>query len=307
VAENKMSNDIKIGICVAYDWAMLQQMLPFVYDNADRICLSIDQERISWSGNTYPWNEDAFRDLIRTIDIKSKIDIIEDNYHFSDLTPMENEVRQRNQMAAYLGNDGWHIQLDCDEYFLDFGKFVNFLRSLTVQEVLRANVCCSWLHLYKRLPDGFLVVIPNKVAEMEFIQIASRNPHYEYGRRNGDFNIHTNFVILHRSWARSEIEIETKIYNWGHSRDFDQQEYLLKWKVLNRLNYTTYKNFHPVKPHTWRNLAFVPATSVSALADGIAELDLPKYTEIGLWFRNSRFFSKVRAFIYLFIPTSEDN
>jgi hypothetical protein len=126
---NATANMIKLGFCVAYDWPLLRHALMQVYDQADRICLSIDKDRISWSGHRYEWHEHEFRSMIREIDKSSKILIVEEDYHLLTLTPMQNEVRQRNKIADHLGAGGWHIQLDCDEYFHNFSGFVSYLRS----------------------------------------------------------------------------------------------------------------------------------------------------------------------------------
>jgi hypothetical protein len=36
---------------------------------------------------------------------------------------MENETRERMMIAQRMGEGGWHVQVDSDEYFLDFGTF----------------------------------------------------------------------------------------------------------------------------------------------------------------------------------------
>src|SRR4051812_40490040 len=127
-----MEQQIKVGFCVAYDWYLLKNALPSIYASADLICLSIDSDRISWSGHPFAFDDDAFRAFVAEIDVQRKIVVFEDRFCIEGLTPMQNEVRQRNLVAAFVGMDGWHIQLDCDEYFLDFEQFVRYLRSFSV-------------------------------------------------------------------------------------------------------------------------------------------------------------------------------
>jgi hypothetical protein len=33
---------------------------------------------------------------------------------------MECDTRERNMLAKYMGEGGWHVQIDADEYFADF-------------------------------------------------------------------------------------------------------------------------------------------------------------------------------------------
>src|SRR5687768_9203973 len=99
-----MSNAIKVGFCVAYDWEYLRISLPLVYNETDKICLAIDKERISWAGNAFGFDTARFLEFVKDVDKDGKIDVYEDDFHLSGLRPMENEVRQRNLMASRMGS-----------------------------------------------------------------------------------------------------------------------------------------------------------------------------------------------------------
>jgi hypothetical protein len=299
-----MNDTIKIGFCVAYDWYLLEYALPLVYHDADKICLSLDKDRISWSGHQYSFDEKLFRKMISEIDSLNKIFIVEENYHLAELTPMQNEVRQRNEIAQHLGVGGWHIQLDCDEYFIEFGAFVNYLRELPVSRTKRSNVCCAWLVIFKQVRDGFLCINPIENEKLEYMQIATREPHYEYGRRNGDFNIYTNFKLIHQSWARSEEEIKEKIYNWGHSNDFEKEKYLNFWKSLDESNFFIAKNFHWLKPEAWPSLKLIKAYSIRELISNHELINFPSFSKRDLYFKNSRFLSRLRKLVRIFFKTN---
>jgi len=288
---------IKVGFCVAYDWYLLEYALPLVYDDADEICLSLDKDRISWSGNVYPFDNKGFEELVKRFDTKKKIKVLEEDYHLPDLTPMQNEVRQRNRIAQSMGPGGWFVQLDCDEYFLDFGGFVRYLKSLPPERTHRANVSCPWIILYKQTADGFLYVDPVTIDKTEFMQIATREPAYEYGRRNGNFNIHTNFSILHQSWARNPAEIREKIDNWGHSDHFDREKYFSFWDKLDATNFPAAKDFHPLHPVVWPRLRYVKGNDIRALLKNFPADTMPAYSGLQLFFKNSRFFSKIRSLL----------
>lgn len=259
-----MIEQIKIGFCVAYDWNLLAYSIPPIYNEADLICLSVDKDRISWSGNPFSWDETGFRSLISKLDPDGKVRILEEDYHLSSLSPMENEVRQRNKIAEFMGEGGWHIQLDTDEFFLNFPVFVSRLRRYR-RGSRPFNVSCPWITLYKQDASGFYYVAPERFDQIEFIQIATLHPSYEYGRRNGNFNILTDCALLHLSWARSESEIWEKLNNWGHKNDFDVQAYFRKWQELDAGNYNSYVNFHHIRPEIWPVLKYLPAKSIEEL------------------------------------------
>lgn len=289
-----MENRIKVGFCVAYDWSLLEHALPLIYRAADLICLSLDSNRVSWSGNPFAFDEFAFRRLLAEIDTGNKIEVYEDNFYKADFTPMQNEVRQRNLMANFMKPGGWHIQLDCDEYFANFDEFVEYLVSLPKKNY-RFNVCCSWITLFKRIDEGFLCVVPDSVQGLEYVQIATRSPAYEYGRRNGDFNYLTNFRIIHQSWARSESEIALKIANWGHVYDFDKNKFLQMWRSLDYSNFQSFSHIHPIQPKLWPALSILRGESIGGiLADPLLK-KIPSYSSFRLVLKNSRFLSRVRA------------
>lgn len=263
---------IKLSFCVAYDWEFLKFSLPLIYKEADEICLAIDKDRISWAGNKFEFDEEAFRAMVASIDVDKKIKLFEDDFHLPHLMPMQNEVRQRMMMANFLGSsDGWHLQLDSDEYFLNFSGFVQYLNKLKPRRAI--NVCCPWITLYKRIDEGFLMVNPMEFNKIEFIPIATNRPHYEYGRRNGSFNHLTDFAILHQSWARSSEEVWQKLNNWGHRFDSDINAHFDLWNKVDHKNYTTYKNFNQSNPENWPSLDLLPleknATVLDLIRNGI--------------------------------------
>ncbi len=291
-----MSTQIKVGFCVAYDWYLLKYALPLVYNHADTICLSIDTNRISWANNQYDFDESAFADLIKSVDKENKIILFEDDFHLFQLSPMENEVRQRNMMAQKMGSGGWHVQLDCDEYFIDFDKFTIYLKDTAPHTVGSVNICCKWVTLFKKVDEGFFYITPLKKKYIEFIQVATNYPIYEYGRRNGVFNIYTNFHMIHQSWARSEHEISNKLDNWGHKNDFDAGSYIKLWKSLSVNNYKTFYNFHPTQPDAWSGLSYVEGKTIENF---VQEFNPKAFslTYFELRFKNSRILAKIKSLL----------
>jgi hypothetical protein len=148
--------------------------------------------------------------------------------------------------------------------------------------------------MFKRTDNGFLFV---RTKEIEYIAIATRHPRYEYGRRNRNFDIKTNFTILHQSWARPNDEIQQKINNWGHKEDFDISEYYNRWTGLNERNYTRFTNFHPTQPKLWESLELVREKDVLRLVEHFKH-HLPNQVSQGqLKKENSIWRSRLRALL----------
>jgi hypothetical protein len=288
---------IKVGFCVAYDWPLLQYAIPAIYDHADVIFISIDRLKKTWAGEYYEFDQKKFDSFTQTIDKEHKIKLHVDDYYVASLTTAQNEVRQRQKLSEAMGSGGWHIQLDCDEYFLQFGDFVQYLKSLSFPDA-RYNVCCPLITVFKEVEGGYLCVQPKEAKDSEYIQIASQSPQYLHGRRNGHFNLYTNFLILHQSWARSDDEVIQKIANWGHNRDFEPRAFLQLWTALDKNNYTQLKNFHPLKPNLWPTLAFYSASSIAELIKKFPVWSFPQLTNWQITKKNSRVLSKLMALLH---------
>lgn len=284
---------IKVGFCVAYDWYFLKTALPLIYDSADEICLSIDKDCISWSGASFAFDEENFSHFISLVDKEKKIRLYKDDFHKPDLTPMQNEVRQRNMMAERMGKGGWHIQLDADEYFVDFGEFVKRLHHYRGSN--KVNICVPWVTLFKRLSDSWLVINMENTKAIEYIPVATLNPSYEYGRTNGYFNHKINTLLLHQSWARSKEEIEMKVKNWGHKNDFNAGSFIMFWDDLSKENYKSKLNFHPLKPFTWASLKEVPGKNIEDVINFLKQNPPALLNAAELKKQNSIIRSRVKA------------
>ena len=282
---------IKVGFCVAYDWPLLAYSLPQVYGKASVICLSIDSERRSWAKKIFEWDQNAFNELLRSIDVAGKILVYEDDFHLPELTPAQNEVRQRRLMSEKMGAGGWHIQLDCDEYFLNFAGFVEFLRKLPIRKY-KFNVSCQLITLFKKVNNGFLYVYPQQSKHYEFLQIASKVPCYEHGRRNGYFNVISDFLIVHQSWARSDEEIWQKLSNWGHVDDFNVQRYFDFWANVNAENFGRFRDILPMHPPVWPSLCFLKSKDIAEVIAKFNAGSFPKLHPVSRIIRNSILISR---------------
>lgn len=254
---------IKVGYLVSYDYELLINSLNTVYDESDQIFLAIDKKRRTWAGNRFEIS-DTFYKSIQQFDVKNKITFFEDDFYVPELSPMENEVRERNLLLKEMGR-GWLIQLDADEYACDFKSLAEQLRKkkylLTFFKFLPVVLSGYQINLFKKGEDGFFYV-----SNPTFFNFVTNFPRYTGARKNQNFvNINIGSVYLHQSYAREEEEIYQKFINWGHKNDFDTEKFFNFWKKISKDNYHSIKNFHPLQPDLWRSLSFTKATSINEL------------------------------------------
>lgn len=281
---------IKVGFCVSYDWYLLKISLPIIYQHADKICLALDKQRRAWSGETFEMDDNAFYQFVRDNDPLGKIILLEDDLVDPKLNARQNCNRHRHLIAEAMGKDGWHIQVDSDEYFSDFGLFVEGLRKINPNprfEDKPMNVCCPFYVIYKKVEDGFLMVDYARYLP-EMIPMATTRPQYERARQNSFYNYYLTTPVLHQSWARDEAELWYKINNWGHSAEELEKKktrisYFNLWKALDRYNYQHVHNIHPVKPEIWPSLYFVSADDENTLVKqfGSSQAKLPWFYLFG--------------------------
>jgi hypothetical protein len=291
---SQKSQVIKVGFCVSYDWEMLKTSIPRIYSEADLICLAVDKDRHSWAGNPYHFDNDAFYKFVKEIDIDKKITIYEDDFSLADLNTRENCNRHRMLIAEKMGKGGWHLQIDSDEYFLNFQGFIKLIKSLNptpTGEEKPINIACPFLPLIKKTKMGYLYVdYQNKIPEV--IPIATNKPDYQRARQNGHFNHIIPFYVIHDTWARSDEELLYKINNWGHASEElieqkKRQSYYNLWKALDEYNYQYLTDFHPAGSGVWPKLAFQRANNIDELIKSIQVPSFP-LNAFQLWMKNNR-------------------
>lgn len=267
-----MIRPIKVGMLVSYDYDKIKNSLPPLYEYADKIVLAVDKDGKTWAGHTFIIPETFFQ-WINDFDKQHKVEIYRDSFYMEELTSMQCETRERNMLAKYMGEGGWHIQVDADEYFVDFGDFVNFLHKLDEEKPHITQVGIAWLILYKKITSGYLFVKSPIVRNVRGLQvIATTNPKYVNARKSKNTTkIYYPQRIIHDSWARDEQEILTKLNNWGHNADFDTEQYFNYWKAINEKNYKYFRNIHPVNPELWKELDYIKAEDISSLLKYLRE------------------------------------
>ncbi|SDQ85261.1 hypothetical protein SAMN05421664_2845 [Chryseobacterium soldanellicola] len=253
---------IKAGYLLSYDYSYIFTSVNQIYHEVDSIVISYDADHKTWAGNDVFIPESFFTD-IKKIDSDNKITFYKDKFYVPGMQPMELETRQRNMMAEKLGLDGWHIQIDGDEYAYDFKKITQFLRNnsflLKKPEKNPINFQVNFVTLFKQNEEGFFVITPFD----EKCMLITNYPKYEYARlTNKGRTLPLDYYLIHQSWARDEEEIVEKINNWGHKNDFDTSKFLDLWKELNASNYSEFKDFHPIYKSLWKELSFFPSKNI---------------------------------------------
>ena len=266
---------INVGFLVSYDYELLRHSIPLVYKSADSITLAVDEKRRTWSGNTFTIDQEFFN-WIKTFDTENKIKIYEGDFYVETLNAMENDTRERNLLASAMG-DGICIQIDADEYFVDFDGFVDYLKrhkkKLTSGKAYQ--ICPSLIDIYKILDEGVLVS-----PKLSGYYIGSNNPEFVRARKSKDQQKwYVPYYSIHQTWGRSEDELRFKLKNWGHNIDFDLEQYLDFWKSINKDNYHKHKNFHPLNSTSWKTLEFVPGKSIDQVV-----MNISKVKQVSKWY-----------------------
>lgn len=270
---------INVGFLVSYDYEFLKTSLPLVYKEADTITLAMDENLNTWSGQKFSIDPSFFT-WLETIDVDKKITIYKDNFYIPELDAKGNDTRERNMLAAKMG-EGWNIQVDSDEYFIDFESFANYLRTNKFIQGKSVQICALWITLFKQLEDGILYI-----KEPDPFYIGTSKPDYIRCRKNRkQMKVYVPYLVLHQSWARTTEELELKLKNWSHTDDFNVDSYIEFWKNLNKDNYHTAKNFHPLGSDNWKELTYCPGKNMQEVMQNLKR-ELPKIDSSRLFWKN---------------------
>lgn len=274
-----MEGKIQVGYLVSYDYELLKNSIPTVYSESDSVYLAIDSNRKTWKGQTIEIKEDFFK-WIDDFDTQKKIVIYEEEFYIQGLTAMECEIRERKMLAHKMGIGNWLIQLDSDEYFYDFKKFVSFLKTknhlLINPENKIVQICGFKINLYKYVDEGVLYV-----DKLDKFMIATNYPNYKIGRHAKCRSIYTDSVALHDCLSRSREDLVQKIENWGHNDEINKNEFMNKWDSVSISNYKQIRGFFYLDPMHWKTLEFMKGNSLQEL---LSNFKLTNKINIGKFF-----------------------
>ncbi|MBE8723934.1 hypothetical protein [Flavobacterium hungaricum] len=280
---------IHVGFLFSHDYEKLKLSIPPVYAGADRIFIAIDENFTTWSGNKFEVDL-SFFDWLKEFDTENKIEIYKDNFYIPSLTEIENDTRERHLLSLKMGIGNWLIQVDSDEYFLDFEKFISDLRKydhfLDNPEKNKIQIAAFWIILYKYTEEGILYVdMPMKAI------FATNYPNYNLARRTSSRVIYTNNIVLHESLSRSEEELRFKLENWGHKRQVNAA-FIDKWLKVNETNYKELRDFYYIEPERWKKLDYFPSKDIKQIKEFVKNSKVLRISKIylnsknfGQWFK----------------------
>jgi len=283
---------IQVGFLMSYDYELLKKSIPPVYDLADTIFLALDHQKRTWSGNYFEVDS-SFYEWLEKIDVKKKIVIYEDNFYVAEISAIENDTRERYMLALKMGIGNWLIQVDSDEIFINFEKFVKRLRKydsyLINPEKHPIQFAGFHINVYKYLDNGLLYIDkPTKLL------LATNYPNYKCAKNTREQIIYNEDFVLHEGLARTEEELLLKLENWGHKQEINK-EFLEKWRSANKDNYQSIKNVFYLEPEIWKDLGYFPSKSLSELKKMVEDdtsLRIPKMKlllkNFGQWFKHSK-------------------
>lgn len=258
---------IQVGFLMSYDYKLLKNSIPRVYHDANSIVVALDKNLRTWSGGKFEI-EDSFFLWLKSIDTENKISIYKEDFYDPELNAMENEVKERKMLASKMGIGNWIIQLDSDEYFVDFKKFTEELRLrnkyLDNPEDNQIQIAGYYINLYKYTDDGILYV--SKPRNQKF---ATNYPDYKTGRNTKQQVIYIPSIVIHECLSRTEAEIRTKFTNWGHSHQVDIEKFLEKWRKVNLSNYNEFEDFFYLEPEIWKKLNYVKGNTINEISENL--------------------------------------
>jgi len=285
---------IHVGFLLSYDYEKLKLSIPPVYANADRIFIAIDENLTTWSGNKFEVEPDFFEWLER-FDVDKKIEIYRDNFYVPSLTGMQMDTRERHMLSLKMGIGNWLIQVDSDEYFLDFGKYVKSLRKydkyLDNPQDHPVQISGFHIDIYKYV-DGGILYVKNTCK----VLLATNYPNYKLARQSRERIIYVDSFTLHESLSRSEKELEFKLNNWGHRNELNPV-FLDKWKRANKDNYKEIKDVFYLNPTQWKDLGFVAATNLAEIQKHFENRKDMQFSSFYLWKKNlGQWFKHLKIF-----------
>jgi hypothetical protein len=281
---------IQVGFLLSYDYELLKKSIPPVYKLADTIFLAVDKDRRTWSGNNFTI-DDSFFQWLKQIDVDNKVVVYEDDFYVPELNAIQNDTRERHMLGLKMGLGNWLVQVDSDEIFIDFEKFVKKLRKydgyLKNPEKHPIQIAGFHVNVYKYLDQGMLYVEkPSKFL------LATNYPNYKYAKNTKERIVYDNAYVLHEGLARTEEELRMKLANWGHKHEINST-FLEKWLKADKDNYHTIKDVFYLDAYTWPELGYFPSSDLEDLKRLVYEnpkLELPKvklfFRNFGQWFKH---------------------
>lgn len=247
---------------ISYDSHLLIDSIKSYYQYVDEIILGLDEDRVSWSKKSFTFDEESLWNELKAIDIYNKIELIEYNFHQSDI-PIENDNYERNFLKSQCTHD-WIFSFDADEVLINPKEFFIDYLPLVEPYYKKVDLMFTWFHPYKEFENEYLMVINNDGTFCRSDQqgfVTSKEKTFTYCRwTENDEKVLTPLAIMHYSFCRKEEEFNLKLDNYGHSPQRHEDPFFHNWKVVTLDNYQQLRNFKTsgMGNNQWERLGIVP-------------------------------------------------
>ena len=234
---------------ISYDAEYLPNSIGQYYDYVDEIILGVDKDRISWSKNSYSFDEDKLWKELQKIDGDNKISVIEEDFHKSDV-PIENDNYERNFLKEQCENEVI-LSIDADEFLLNHKTFFYDYFPIVERYLNNYDICMTWATPYKEIDDTTLV-IANEDGTPFFGEnqgfVTTKNSTFTYARWTdkssaGLGRLLSPLVAIHYSLCRDKDPLKEKIHNIGHSDIVEQDPFYDLWNQVTLENFGELRNF----------------------------------------------------------------
>ena len=234
---------------ISYDAHLLCDSIDRYYEYVDEIILGLDKDRISWSNNKFSFDENLLWKKLSLIDTESKISVIEENFHKSEVA-IENDNYERNFLKEQCTHD-IIVSVDADEILINSKEFFIDFLPLTVNYLDKYDICMTWATPYKEIDDTTLVIA--ELDQSPFFGenqgfITNKNSLFTYARwtdksSSGMGRILSPLVAIHYSLCRKKEALHEKIHNIGHSDIVEEDPFYDLWNQVTMDNYAELRNF----------------------------------------------------------------
>jgi hypothetical protein len=257
---------------ISYDADYLPNSIAKYYNYVDEIVLGLDSDRITWSGNSFKFDESKLWSELQRIDGDNKISVIEESFHPSSIA-IENDNYERNFLKAQCSND-WIFSFDADEYLINAKDFFYNFCPIAERYYNSVDICMHWVTPFKQIEDSILVIAGNDnspfIGEIQGVTTSSDST-YTYARwtnksASGKGRIVSPLTAIHWSLCRPREQLIQKLHNHGHSDLADKDPFFSIWDSVTLENYSQLQNFKTsgLGGPQWPRLVEVDADSLES-------------------------------------------
>ena len=234
---------------ISYDAHYLPKSIEKYYNYVDEIVLGLDKNRITWSKNSFSFDEQKLWSELSRIDGDGKISIVEEDFVQSEVA-IENDNYERNFLKDQCSHD-WIFSFDADEMLVNPKQFFYDFCPLVEDYRETHDICMTWATPYKEIEDTTLVIAEEDgspfFGENQGV-VTSKNNTFTYARWTNQSAAGTNrilspLVALHYSLCRKSEDLHEKIHNIGHSNIVEEDPFYKIWSQVDMENYKQLKNF----------------------------------------------------------------